>query len=73
MKKTLAIVAAVAFTAASSTSALACMYSKMVSAEEQTPITTALNTQPPTPATDIKPIKPETDPAEAKPEVKSDS
>ena len=73
MKKTLAIVAAAAFAAASSTSALACMYSKMVSADEPAPITTALNTQPSTSAPEIKPIVPEADPAKVKPEAKSDS
>ena len=73
MKKTLAIVAVAAFAAASSSSALACMYGKMVSVDEPTPITTALNSQPSTLAPDIKPVEPETDPAKVKPEAKSDS
>lgn len=73
MKKTLAIVAAAAFAAASSTPAFACMYGKTVSNEKPAPITTALNSQPATPAPGIQPIEPETEPAKAKPEAKSDS
>ena len=71
MKKTLAIVAAAAFAAASSTPALACMYGKMVSNEQSGPITTALNQQPSTPALETQPVAPK--PADGKPEVKSDS
>ena len=71
MKKTLAIIAAGAFAASISTSALACMYSKMVSTEKSGPITTALNQQPSTPALETQPIVPK--PADRKPEAKSDS
>ena len=73
MKKTLAIIAASAFAASVSTSAVACMYNKMVSTEKPAEITTALNSEPSTPAPAIQPIEPETKPAKAKPEAKSDS
>ncbi len=73
MKKTLAIVAVAAFAAASSSSALACMYGKMVSNETPAPITTALNSQPATPTPEIQPVAPETGTGKAKPEAKSDS
>lgn len=73
MKKTLAIAAAAAFAAATSSPALACMYSKMAETETPAPMTTALNSQPSTQAPAIEPVEPETDPAAAKPEAKSDS
>lgn len=73
MKKTLAIVAAAAFAAASSTTALACEYGMTASTEKPAPITTALNKQPSTAAPAIQPVAPETEAATAKPEAKSDS
>ena len=71
MKKILAIIAAGGLAASVSTSAFACMYSKMVSTEKPAEITTALKSEPSTPAPETQPIEPK--PAVQKPEVKSDS
>lgn len=71
MKKTLAIIAASAFAASVSTSAVACMYNKMVSTEKPAEITTALKNKPSTPVLDTRPIAPK--PADRKPATKSDS